>query len=678
LIAKHDISRFGNVVNGTVTAATSPYNRDEESSGMIDMSDILGAGWHIFVDQSHSTVGLSTEVVEHGQLLAAFIPASVSNTAATANDTVRVVATGCNTTVALGTPATGDNCSVASVTNNAPATFPIGTTNVLWTVTDASGNTNTATQVVIVRDTTAPVVTTASACGSYVWAANGQTYTTSTVDTFVTSSCAKKILNLTIFNNSSLPGTIAAVNGISNVCPFVGNATTTYSVAPVTGAASYNWVVPPYVNIVSGQGTNTITVSFTSDFISPGSPNKQIKVNAVNPCGSGAVKLFYLTATKPTTPSVITPSTTNVCPSIGTSVPVVYKINKVASTQTYVWELLTNGVPATTATLTNLYSGANDTAVSIRFANNYTTSILSVYAVNDCGTSVNARTITITRANPSTPGLISGPKNACEYAGSTGGLATYSVNAVSTVAGYNWSLPVGVTNVTGLGTNSVSFKFPAGYTTGTVSVEAVNGCGTSNTRSMTVSSLSAPRPGVIDVINLTTCPDRTYSYTIANMPSNATSLVWNAPIGGTIVSGQGTTSIVVSYATNTSIDGYVYVQSVNNCSLSYARSSKVKFAACASGLVASNNSLTKGTLATNDINVKIYPNPSTTSFNLQALTNVNGSIAVKVMDIQGRTIKTMNISANQTINFGAELRAGSYMVELNQAGVIKTVRVIKF
>ena len=48
------------------------------------------------------------------------------------------------------------------------------------------------------------------------------------------------------------------------------------------------------------------------------------------------------------------------------------------------------------------------------------------------------------------------------------------------------------------------------------------------------------------------------------------------------------------------------------------------------------------------------------------------------MDIQGRTIKTMNISANQTINFGAELRAGSYMVELNQAGVIKTVRVIKF
>ena len=677
LIAKHDISRFGNVVNGTVTAATSPYNKDEESSGMIDMSDILGAGWHILVDQSHSTTGLSTEVVEHGQLLAAFIPASVSNTAATANDTVRVYATGTTNTVSLGTPATGDNCSVASVTNNAPATFPIGTTNVLWTVTDASGNTNTATQVVIVTDTTAPVVTTASACNSYVWSANGQTYTASTVDTFVTSGCATKILRLTIYSGS-VPS-LGAVTGTSNVCPFVGSAsTTTYTVAPVSGASSYNWVVPPYVNLVSGQGTNTITVSFTSDFISPGSPNKQVRVNAVSPCGNGAVKVFYLTATKPTTPSVITPSTTNVCPSIGTSTAVVYKINKVASTQSYVWELLTSGAPATSATLTNLYNGANDTAVSITFASNFTTSILSVYAVNDCGTSVNARTITITRVNPSTPGLISGPRNACEYAGSTGGVATYSISAVNNAASYTWTIPVGATNVTGQGTTSISFKFPAGYTTGAVSVIATNGCGSSNVRSMNVTSLNATTPGIIDVINLTTCPSRTYSYTIGSLPSTATSLVWNAPVGGTIVSGQGTTSIVVSYAANASIDGYVYVQSVNNCSLSYARSSKVKLSACAADLVANNNPLTKGAMSTNDMKVKIYPNPSTTSFNLQALTNVNGSIAVKVMDIQGRTIKTMNMIANETINFGAELRAGSYMVELNQAGVIKTVRVIKF
>jgi gliding motility-associated-like protein len=61
--------------------------------------------------------------------------------------------------VALGTPTVSDNCSIASVTNNAPALFPIGTTTVTWTVTDGSGNTSTATQLVNVVDQIAPVAT---------------------------------------------------------------------------------------------------------------------------------------------------------------------------------------------------------------------------------------------------------------------------------------------------------------------------------------------------------------------------------------------------------------------------------------------------------------------------------------------------------------------------------------
>jgi gliding motility-associated-like protein len=65
--------------------------------------------------------------------------------------------------VALGTPVTSDNCGVASVTNDAPAIFPIGNTIVTWTVTDASGNTATATQVVTVVDQSAPVVTSTPA-----------------------------------------------------------------------------------------------------------------------------------------------------------------------------------------------------------------------------------------------------------------------------------------------------------------------------------------------------------------------------------------------------------------------------------------------------------------------------------------------------------------------------------
>ena len=68
--------------------------------------------------------------------------------------------TGCTATgVNLGMPVTGDNCSVASVSNNAPSAFQLGETTVTWTVTDGSGNTATATQKVTVTDNIKPTIT---------------------------------------------------------------------------------------------------------------------------------------------------------------------------------------------------------------------------------------------------------------------------------------------------------------------------------------------------------------------------------------------------------------------------------------------------------------------------------------------------------------------------------------
>ena len=60
--------------------------------------------------------------------------------------------------VMLGT-ATASDLFGATASNNAPATFDLGTTTVTWTATDAHGLTATATQHVTVVDTTAPVVT---------------------------------------------------------------------------------------------------------------------------------------------------------------------------------------------------------------------------------------------------------------------------------------------------------------------------------------------------------------------------------------------------------------------------------------------------------------------------------------------------------------------------------------
>jgi hypothetical protein len=61
------------------------------------------------------------------------------------------------TPVALGTPFTDDICwATLTVTNNAPALFPLGTTNVTWTAKDGSNNSSSAGQLVTIQDTTPP------------------------------------------------------------------------------------------------------------------------------------------------------------------------------------------------------------------------------------------------------------------------------------------------------------------------------------------------------------------------------------------------------------------------------------------------------------------------------------------------------------------------------------------
>lgn len=67
-IAKHDPARFGDIG----VPAVAPFNQDEESSGIIDASEILGKGWYLLDVQAHYPI--SGELVEGGQLLAMYIP----------------------------------------------------------------------------------------------------------------------------------------------------------------------------------------------------------------------------------------------------------------------------------------------------------------------------------------------------------------------------------------------------------------------------------------------------------------------------------------------------------------------------------------------------------------------------------------------------------------------------
>ncbi len=319
--------------------------------------------------------------------------------------------------------------------------------------------------------------------------------------------------------------------------------------------------------------------------------------------------------------------------------------------------------------------GVNDTTVTLSFTNAFATSNLTVQAANDCnpGTS-NARSITITRNNPATPGLISGPTNACEFIAPGGTPASYTIAAVTNAdpAGYNWTFSFSPVGLTGQGTTSISFTYPNGFTSGTISVTSSNGCGTSGIRTLSISKLNPATPSVIDVIQTQPCPNREYSYTLAGMPANATSINWTWPGAATYVSGQGTTSLVLSYP-GTAVSGTVTATAVSNCGSSSVRTSSVKLPACAGRYT----EFTKGNMPVNmeAMNVNVFPNPTSTDFKLQVITAGSEQIDVRIMDLQGRSFKQLTVMPYQTVNIGAGLKAGAYMLEIIQ-GINKTTKRI--
>ncbi|MDP4761501.1 MAG: Ig-like domain-containing protein, partial [Crocinitomicaceae bacterium] len=126
--------------------------------------------------------------------------------------------------VNLGAPVTSDNCSVSSVSNDAPAIFPLGLTTVTWTVVDGSGNTSTATQLVNIVDNILPTINVNDL--TVVINDNGSTTITfSDVDNGTTDNCgiASMTLSQYTFDCSNIGDNTVTVTVTDNN----GNVSTT-------------------------------------------------------------------------------------------------------------------------------------------------------------------------------------------------------------------------------------------------------------------------------------------------------------------------------------------------------------------------------------------------------------------------------------------------------------------
>ncbi len=161
--------------------------------------------------------------------------------------------------------------------------------------------------------------------------------------------------------------------GISGITKGLCGATGSYTVGNVNGI-TYTWTVPAGAVITNGQGTNTITVNFSSSNFTG-----TIAVTATNNCGTGTPRSLTVKAA-PETPSVMNGASIVCSGSTGN-----YTISAVSSATSYTWTapagsyIKANGVFSNANVLTT-----TSTAVEVKFGLVSATSLLKVKANNGC------------------------------------------------------------------------------------------------------------------------------------------------------------------------------------------------------------------------------------------------------------------------------------------------------
>jgi len=161
--------------------------------------------------------------------------------------------------VAIGTATATDDVDLNPViTNNAPALFPLGTTIVTWTATDASGNSASADQSVTVVDTTPPVVTPPAQITEEATSSSGATVNyppaTATDDVGVTVGPDCTPISGSIFVLGDTTVTCTAQDAAGNV----GSATFTVTVEDTTPPV----VTPPAQITEEATSSSGATVTY--------------------------------------------------------------------------------------------------------------------------------------------------------------------------------------------------------------------------------------------------------------------------------------------------------------------------------------------------------------------------------------------------------------------------------
>lgn len=344
--------------------------------------------------------------------------------------------------------------------------------------------------------------------------------------------------DLTFVSVCNAAGAAGTITGPTSVCD--GGTGYVYTVPAIPNATGYIWTVPVGGTIISGNNTNSITVSY-----SPTAVSGYVFVYGTSICGNGSPSQLAVTVNVPAAPTLIGP----VSPCI-TSTGNVYTTQ--AGKSNYVWTVSAGGTPtaggtATSNTITVTWITAGAQTVSV----NYNSS---------AGCPALAPTVYNVTVNPLPVPIVTGPTPSCT---NIPGI-TYSTQAGMT--NYVWTISAGGTITAGATTNTITVIWnTAGAQNVSVTYTNPNGC-------------TAAAPTVYPVtVNPTTVPVITgtsslcvntgyYNYTTQTGMIN---YIWTVSSGGTITNGQGTSTLQVMWTgTGAQTVSVIFTNGSNFCTAS--------------------------------------------------------------------------------------------------------------
>jgi uncharacterized protein (TIGR02145 family) len=340
-----------------------------------------------------------------------------------------------------------------------------------------------------------------------------------------------------------LPGTAGVIAGPSKVCQ--GQAGVNYSIAAVMYATSYTWLLPPGATIVSGGGTNSITVDFALNATSG-----DVTVFATNNCGSSNTSVRPITVSLFPQPAGAITGPDPVCQG---QTGIIYSVPPITGADSYLWTLPPGAV---------ITAGSGTSAITVSFDSTLAVSgnITVRGHSNDCGDGLPSALALTVNFLPVPAGPISGQNPVCQ--GQNG--VIYSVAPITNATTYVWTVPTGATIVSGNGSNVITVNFSTFALSGTIAVHGQNPlCG--NGLSSSFPLLVNPLPAIAGPVSGPTpvCQNQNNAGYSVTPIQYALTYLWNYTGIGANITNNGS-SILVNFST-VATSGSFTVTGQNSC-----------------------------------------------------------------------------------------------------------------